>query len=131
MTPELKIKLAILQKFIAQGFKWEFDGTPEDIENAWEVADEELVHGYCLSDCIEEFRCAGTPTPGIEAESNRHYESDAVAAKMEDGSWVGWLYWHGGGKHGEPSAIEWMGDAYELAVSEEEKMVTVRTFTKA
>ena len=49
---------------------------------------------------------------------------------MPDGSWVGWTYWYGGGKYGEPEAIDWMDDAYDLACTEEEKVVTVRTFTK-
>ena len=49
---------------------------------------------------------------------------------MPDGSWVGWTYWYGGGKHAEPEVMDWMGEAYPLDCVEEEKMVTVRTFTK-
>jgi len=46
------------------------------------------------------------------------------------GDWVGWTYWYGGGKHGEPDAIDWLSDAYNLIVTEEEKLVVVRTYTK-
>jgi len=75
------------------------------------------------------FRSCGILT-GLPCESSRHYESDSVAKKMSDGSWVGWTYWHGGGKHGEPEAIDWLEDAYDLEVTEEEKMVVVREFKK-
>ena len=66
----------------------------------------------------------------ISTEWSRHYESNGVASRMPDGSWVGWTYWYGGGKHGEPGAIDWMSEAYDLDVVEEEKIVIVRTFTK-
>jgi hypothetical protein len=39
------------------------------------------------------------------------------------------VVWFGGGKHGEPGAVEWMEDAYHLTCHEEEKLVVVRTFT--
>ena len=68
---------------------------------------------------------------GLDCQWSRHYESKAVAAKLPDGSWVGWTYWYGGGKHSEPEAIEWIDDAYDLTCTEEEKVVTVRTFAKA
>jgi len=58
----------------------------------------------------------------------RHYESKAVAMKMPDGSWIGWTYWYGGGKHGEPEAIDWMNEAYDVDCHEEEKVVVVQTF---
>jgi hypothetical protein len=37
------------------------------------------------------------PCPG-----SRLYETKSVAAPMLDGTWVGWTYFYGGGKHGEP-----------------------------
>jgi len=83
-----------------------------------------------LQDCRNEVRCCGENTGIPERYSSRHYESDEVAAQCPDGQWVGWTYWHGGGKHGEPEAIDWIGDAYEVIVTEEEKLVTVRTFAK-
>ena len=65
----------------------------------------------------------------LRCEQSRYYESNAVAANI-DGTWIGWTYWYGGGKHGEPESIDWIDDAYELDCVEEEKTVTVRTFTK-
>lgn len=49
---------------------------------------------------------------------------------MTDGSWVGWVYWYGGGKHGDPEDIEWMKDAYDLELTETEKLVVVQEFKK-
>lgn len=66
----------------------------------------------------------------IPSEWSRHYESKSVAMKCSDGSWVGWTYWYGGGKHGDPGSIEWMEDAYNLEVTETEKLVVVREFKK-
>lgn len=65
---------------------------------------------------------------GLPAPSSRHYESKSVAAKLSDGSWVGWTYWYGGGKHGEPGIMPWIEDAYDLEMTEEEKVVLVREF---
>lgn len=38
------------------------------------------------------------------------------------------VIWYGGGKHGEPGAMPWMEEAYDVSCAEEEKVVTVRTF---
>ncbi len=66
---------------------------------------------------------------GLPCDWSRCYESKSVAGKMGD-KWVGWTYWYGGGKHSEPTAIDWISDAYFLDVKEEEKVVKVRTFAK-
>jgi hypothetical protein len=50
--------------------------------------------------------------------------------EMSDGSWVGWTYWHGGGKHSEPEAIPWIDYAYALDCEAKEQMVIVYTFKK-
>lgn len=71
----------------------------------------------------------GEVETGLKCDWSRHYESKAVAAQLPDGSWVGWTYWYGGGKHGEPEAIEWIEDAYDLNCLEEHKVMTVRTFS--
>lgn len=128
MTPEQKIKHAVLLK--AQSFgSIDLAGLEITAENVDEVFD--TNNDDCqLQDAISEIRCSGTET-GLACEWSRHYESNAVAAQMPDGSWVGWTYWYGGGKHGEPEAIDWMDSAYDVAVTEEQKMVTVRTFSKA
>ncbi len=124
MTPTQKIKHAILLK--AAEFNDESIPTDITVDNVddlyYELEDAEEHY-----DATSEIRCSGEET-GLKCEHSRHYESDAVAAKMPDGSWVGWTYWYGGGKHGEPEDVDWMGDAYDLDVTEEEKVVTVRTF---
>lgn len=97
--------------------------TPEGVERAWERFNEKDD----LHDIISEFRHGQFKT-GLDCEWSRHYESEAVAAKMFDGSYVGWVRWFGGGKHGEPEAIEWIEDAYEVDCVVE--MKPVHTFTK-
>ena len=66
----------------------------------------------------------------LPSQFSRHYEAKEVAKEMSDGSWIGWTYWYGGGKFGEPQAIDWMSEAYELSCKEEEKLIIVRTFNK-
>ena len=124
MTPVQKIKWAILARHaeLEGGSKppYPFLGVGETFEKSNE--------DYGLQDAINEVRGSGIET-GIDAPYSRHYESKSVGMKMPDGSWVGWTYWYGGGKFGEPEEVNWIDDAYDLAVTEEQKMVTVRTFT--
>ncbi len=127
ITAEQKIKREIL--LLAADLDEEYDpgnlDTSDAIEAAWDdgVADS-------IQDATEEVRCGYTEETDIPSEYSRHYESDSVARQMRDGSFVGWTYWHGGGKFGEPSAIDWIEHAYDLDVTEEEKLVVVRTFKK-
>jgi hypothetical protein len=99
--------------------------TDENIDEVWDSFEE-----YELQDAMNEFRCGGEPS-GTRGEYSRHYESEQRAAKLSDGTWVSWTYWYGGGKHGEPDAVEWIPYAYEVACKEEEKLVVVRTFSEA
>jgi hypothetical protein len=80
-------------------------------------------------DFESEFRQGDVET-NLGREYSRHYESKSVAAKCCDGTWVGWTYWYGGGKHGNPDEIEWMNHAYDLNCTEEWKVVLVREFRK-
>lgn len=79
-----------------------------------------------------EFRASGERVSGLSFGEtySRHYEAYRVARRLDDGRWVGWIYWYGGGKHGEPESIEWMDDAVFLTCTEEEKVVVVRTFAE-
>jgi hypothetical protein len=128
MTPQQKIKAVIL----ARAAEWaEVELPPltaENIDEEYDAADEGEMED-CMQDARSEVRCGQVET-GLLCESSRHYESKSVAAQTPDGAWVGWTYWYGGGKHGEPEAIDWISDAYHLDCTEEEKVVTVRTFTK-
>lgn len=126
MTPEQKIKHAILLKVA----EWEDDPLSVDVtaDNVDALYEEFDDGDGMLYDAANDLR-GGEVETDIPCASTRHYESKSVAAQMPDGSWVGWTYWYGGGKHGEPEAIDWMDDAYSLDCVEEEKMVKVRTFT--
>ena len=119
MSPEQKIKHAILVRAGA--------ALPETVDA--ENIDELYAREENLYDVINEFR-EGEYETKIWTPISRNYETKSVAARMVDGSWVGWTYWYGGGKHGSPETIEWMSDAYDLTCVEEEKLVTVRTFTR-
>lgn len=122
MTPEQKIKHLIL----LLNWKW------AEVEPAL-VRDDNIDELYDTEDCTSDAECeirqSGICTY-LDCDDSRHYESESVAAQMPDGTWVGWTYWFGGGKHGEPNAIDWMEHAYDLDVVSEEKLVTVHTFTK-
>lgn len=127
MTPTQAIKYMIL----AVDARWSKTDLPADLNG--EQVDEryaELVGRGAHWDARSEVR-EGQCETGIECEWSRHYESKSVASKAPNGKWVGWTYWYGGGKHGEPEAIDWMEDAYFLECVEEQKVLTVRTFAKA
>lgn len=99
--------------------------TADNVEEIFDANNDD----YQLQDYMTEFR-EGTVETGLSCDYSRHYESKSVAAKMPDGQWLGWTYWYGGGKHGEPEAIDWINEAYFLDCAEEEKLVIVQTFTK-
>ena len=103
--------------------RWEGKITADNVDDVWDEFSD------CVWDCIYDFRCGDVETD-IECDWSRHYESKSVASKLSDGTWVGWTYWYGGGKHGDPEGIPWLDEAYELDVTEEEKLVTIRTFKK-
>jgi hypothetical protein len=127
MTPEQKVKQLIL--------KWDHDHNYNGYEMpelTHETIDEfysEYEDENCLGDAISETR-EGEIETDIEPEDSRHYESKSVAAQALDGSWVGWTYWFGGGKHGYPQEIDWIDKAYDLDVTEKEETVITQTFTK-
>lgn len=125
MTPEQKIKWLIVAK-CAEWAKAELPPYPcENIDELYQS----LVDNDEHWDGKNEIRCSGTETK-LPCQYSRHYESSSVAKKMPDNSWVGWTYWYGGGKHGEPEAIDWIEEAYHVNCTEEEKIVVVQTFSK-
>jgi len=122
-TPEQKIKWIILERAKEQNYTQYTDVvTPENVDDLYdEVRDD-------LHDIKNELR-EGDFETGLPCYSSRHYEAYSVAAKAPDGTYVGWTYWYGGGKHGEPEAIDWMDEAYNVDCLEAEKLVIVRTFS--
>lgn len=129
MTPEQAIKLHILKEAMSLNpdMKWNGELSAETIDLAYEAV---LVDEDAHWDFESEFRGSGEETK-LKCEYSRHFEAKAVARKLSDGQWVGWTYWYGGGKHADPGGIDWMSNAYFLDVTEEEKLVTVRTFKKS
>ena len=123
MTPEQKIKHTILVEHGTDLSSKYPEITEENIDSIFEDFEDEL------QDDIYLFR-EGDVETDIPCDWSRHYESKSVASKMVDGSWVGWTYWYGGGKHGEPESIPWMNEAYDLDLKEEEKLVVIQTFTR-
>ncbi|MGF6081969.1 hypothetical protein ACQE9W_28310, partial [Klebsiella pneumoniae] len=87
----------------------------DEDENKWDAINE--IRGGDVE--------TGLPTPYV-----RYFEVKAVAAKYIDGTWVGWNFYYGGGKHSNPEAIDWIDEAYDVSVKEEERLVLVREFTK-
>lgn len=130
LTPEQAIKQEILTEIKL----WEKDhkiklplfNTPDEIENAWEIAEINDLHW----DAVSEFRCSYDTTTNIKCDFSRHYESKSVAKQLSNGQWVGWTYWYGGGKHGQPEEMEWMEWAYFLECKEREELIIVWEFKK-
>lgn len=125
MTPEQKVKWAVLIAAAETEGSLLGEVTTENVDALYA----QLVEREGHWDAMEEVR-QGDAETDLKCEHSRHYESKAVAYKMPDGSWVGWTYWYGGGKHGEPEAIEWMSKAYDLNCREERQLIIKRTFSK-
>ena len=127
MKPINKIKKTIILKVIADEYDDSIESLPmetdEDVEYLYEV-----FHGLDSYGYEEEFRQGEYKTKLKTSSFSRCYESTEVASKMFDGTLVGWTYWYGGGKHGDPSSIDWMYDSYE--VTSEPKVVTIDVFTR-
>lgn len=122
MKPEYKLKYAIIAAhFAGEEIDLPVCTTDEEVEELWEECEP--------YDAQYEFR-EGQVETGLDSESSRHYEASAVAAQTPDGSWVGWTYWYGGGKHGNPEEIDWIEYAYDVDCVSEEKLVVVHTFSK-
>jgi hypothetical protein len=125
MTPKQKIKHAI----IAKTYEWMKKELPFVTDDNIDELYDDLFENDDHWDAMNEIR-EGEVETDLPCEYSRHFETKSVAAKMPDGSWVGWTYYYGGGKHAEPEAIEWISCAYDLDCKEEKKTVIVRTFTK-
>lgn len=125
MTPIQKLKWLIINEYYNQSNTYPLDYPCDNIDDIFQNLEDEGE----LSDTLHEVR-PGTLKTDIPTKYSRHYESYAVASKLPDNTWVGWTYWYGGGKHGEPEAIDWIQYAYDVSCVEEEKLVVIQTFTK-
>jgi hypothetical protein len=116
LTPAGLIRAEIKRRTDAHNVEYGYDegsGEYEDLEREQEC---ELRSDY------------DQDADGVAAwQYSRHYEVKAVAKQL-GGRWVSWLYWYGGGKHGEPDSIDWIDDSIFL---EEGEPVIVKTFRKA
>lgn len=126
MTPEQKLKHAVIN-LAAQFAKKAPPEINETNVDSFYSDIEEVFPDYW--DAKEEIRTSGVETD-IPCEASRNYESQSVAYQTPDGSWVGYTYWSGGGKFGQPESVKWMNQAYNLSCQEEEKLVIVRTFSR-
>jgi hypothetical protein len=130
MTPEQKIKREILFEAGKDAFYKSY------LTNCEVTADnvDELYYQFvenapdCEQDLSEEFRCSGVSSNIKIHDFSRNYECESVARQLSDGSWVGWTYWYGGGKHGSPESIPWMDTAYHVSATE--KTVIAYDFKK-
>lgn len=127
MTPEQKLKWAIVSMARELLHQDPLPFHVDDIDSIF--YDETNDFGCEMFDAECEIR-EGQIETNIEPDTSRHYESKSVAMQFPDGSWVGWTYWYGGGKHGQPESIPWMDAAYDLKCTEREEMVVVRDWCK-
>lgn len=105
----------------------------ENSEDIYSSPDEYVDCQYAEDYIYEEmydFRSSGVEINVSPEKHSRHYEVDYVATEI-DGVWIGWHYWHGGGKHGEPESIDWIesSDILDL-VSEKQVVTTIREFKR-
>jgi hypothetical protein len=122
MTPEQKLKCVVINLLL----KWRkvplLPFSPDTADSAWQSA----LEDDNFFDAMNEVRSGGKPTDlyteGYEGYE-RDYDGKEVARQMPDGSWVGWTYWSGGGHHGEPGVVPWLGQAYNVTCKEELRLV--------
>lgn len=93
----------------------------ENIEEVLEQFEQE--HEDYMYDNMYALREAGKPSNILTEHYSRHYEAEEVAYQTKTGHWIGWTYWSGGGKHGEPEAIDWMPHAYFLDIVAEKQVI--------
>lgn len=128
MTPHQKLKhLALVHAGLLTENGFPLCITEDNVDELYDSPSDEDYDQ--IQDTLCDLRSGDVET-NVPCEHSRHYASKSVAVQTPDGSWVGWTYWYGGGKHSEPEAEPWMNRAYNLSCTEEQKLVTIRTFTK-
>lgn len=129
MTPQQKIKWAIL----LQAASWNGrDLGAVTADNVDDLYDELAAEGCSTHpDAMNEVRWSGEDTGlpcAVDHMITRHYEARSVAAQMPDGSWVGWTFFSGGGKFGDPAGLDWIYNAYDVTCTERPVTVIKREF---
>lgn len=128
---KLPAPLALKKYIVLEANRQAYDGfnyngpleTEDQILEAYDYTAEN--DGWGVESEIRE----GETETSIKSPWSRHYESKSVATKTQDG-WIGWTYWYGGGKYGEPESIDWISDAYYLNCEEKEVLTIERTWSK-
>lgn len=109
-----------------EGFVLTYENSKEILEGFEDFTENAGCHydaKYCFRDSGED--CNLSPK-----QFSRHYVVDYVVRKIDD-KWVGWHYYYGGGKHGEPESFDWIGDAEFVELESEKEVVqTIRTFKR-
>ena len=135
MNAEHKIKRQVLISLMSKNDIADHGGfdlnTIDGIDDAYDQAGEyEGVFDFVeIIDEMEDFRCGGRSTNLKGSEYSRCYESERVAVELDDGAFVSWVYWTGGGKHGEPGAIDWIDDAIFVDCEKKQELVTTYAFS--
>lgn len=109
MTPQQYLKRMVLLRMKLDNLFTEYE-----IDDLYEQAEEESIEGdEYFHDAIYKVRQGEISANDISSAPYdvRGYECKMVAAEVYAKVWVAWPYYYGGGKHGEPSEIDWMDDA--------------------
>lgn len=87
--------------------------------------------GYDPQDARNEIRTAGIEAPNLWhlAPSSRNFEVDIHCQKIYN-KWIAYPYYSGGGKHGYPEEMEWVGHAFFVDCKEEEVVTIKCTFSE-
>ena len=117
MKPQQKTKWLILERLRKWGMELPVI-TADNVDALYDAADD-------IDDARAEIRGCGVATGLPSRRHFRDFEDMEVAAQCPDGSWVGWTYYYGGGKHANPSALDWLEYAYDVAMTEEMRVVQV------
>lgn len=127
MTAKIEITRDIILRFFQERDKEiTVPSDEEDLRNLILDLEEDKSLGFSFSEQKSEWREYFYDETDITAPCSRNYETKSVAKELLNGKWVGYTYWYGGGKHGNPEEIEWMEDSYFLGY--EEKVITKKYF---
>lgn len=84
MTPSQKIKYAII--------KLDYEWTEEQLPEITKDNIDDIYYDGDFYEAADEIRRSGVETGLPKREYSRHYETEEVAIKTPDGSWVGFTF---------------------------------------